>query len=158
LERERIQREEQQGLEQERIAREEAERQRLERERIQREEQQGLENERIAREQQESTSRNNNGSGATLLGCGKKPEREFDTEAIALIQIQINPDGEVTSALVAQSSGNNKLDKLAMKFARTCRFTDSANGETMTIKINFVQPGSQREREANQRVQQGLSP
>jgi TonB family protein len=71
----------------------------------------------------------------TLRGCGRKPEVDFDTSTSTLVHIRVSPGGSVTSASVAASSGDSELDRLALQWVRTCRFTSSPNGRVGQISV-----------------------
>jgi TonB family protein len=61
----------------------------------------------------------------------------------AAIQVQIDPQGGVTNATVAQSSGNTGLDAVAMQMARNATYSPAlANckpvASTYTFRVKFV--------------------
>ena len=88
------------------------------------------------------------------MGCGSKPKIDFKVEVRPVVSIQVSPGGSVTSASIVRSSGQSRLDRAALDFARSCRFTDSPNGRAGKIAVSFVQEGSQQEREAQERAEQ----
>jgi TonB family protein len=47
----------------------------------------------------------------------------------------VSPGGSVTSASVAASSGDSELDRLALQWVRTCRFTSSPSGREGEITV-----------------------
>jgi len=71
------------------------------------------------------------------LGCGPEPELELDKEVNVkpLVNIKVSPSGSVTAANIVQSSGNSKVDRVALDWARSCRFTDSPNGRAGKIRV-----------------------
>ncbi|WP_156800797.1 energy transducer TonB family protein [Dactylococcopsis salina] len=54
-----------------------------------------------------------------LLGCGSKPEINFEVEVRPIVSIQVNPGGSVTSATIARSSGKSRLDTGTSASTRT---------------------------------------
>jgi TonB family protein len=49
--------------------------------------------------------------------------RTSGTNGVALVRVQLDPTGQVTSAGVAQSTGNTSLDLVAVTMARDARYT-----------------------------------
>jgi TonB family protein len=72
------------------------------------------------------------------LGCGPKPKLELDKEVEVkpLVSIKVSPSGSVTTANIVRSSGQSKVDRVALDWARSCRFTDSPNGRAGKVRVD----------------------
>lgn len=65
------------------------------------------------------------------------------TSGTALVKVQLDPAGQVTSASVAQSAGNSSLDLVAVSMARDARYTPALHdckpiAGAYTFSVKFV--------------------
>ncbi len=64
------------------------------------------------------------------------------------IEFEVDKDGNVINARIAQSSGSTALDQAALDAVRRSSFTAGGQGRTHTIQMNFSIEGSERHRAA----------
>nr|MDJ0536395.1 TonB family protein [Xenococcaceae cyanobacterium MO_207.B15] len=115
-------------------------------------------------ENNSSTTENNNSTAANTISdkpkkplsisCKKNCRPKYPSglggaEGRAGIQLTIDANGNVINAAIAESNGNPKLDREALKAARRMKFS-SINRDRATVRINisFTVAGSDFERQA----------
>ncbi len=115
-------------------------------------------------ENNSSTTENNNSTAANTISdklkkplsisCQKNCRPKYPSalggaEGRAGIQLTIDANGNVINAAIAESNGNPKLDREALKAARRMKFS-SINRDRATVRINisFTVAGSDFERQA----------
>jgi TonB family protein len=87
----------------------------------------------------------------------KYPERarRRGVEGSPKVQFDVDENGKTTNVRLARSSGDSELDAAAVEQAREFRLKPSAAGRrNVQASANYVQKGSQREREVEERRRQ----
>jgi TonB family protein len=99
------------------------------------------------------------GTGSGRLACRecgkpKYPEkaRRRGVEGSTKVKLEVDERGNVTDVKVAQSSGNDDLDKEAVRAARRWKLKNPKGGtQGVVAKVDFALEGSQRARRAEER-------
>lgn len=99
------------------------------------------------------------GTGSGRLACRecgkpKYPEkaRRTGVEGSTKVKLEVDDKGNVTDVKVAQSSGNDDLDKEAVRAARRWKLKNPKGGtQGVVAKVDFALEGSQRARRAEER-------
>lgn len=99
------------------------------------------------------------GTGSGRLACRecgkpKYPEkaRRRGVEGSTKVKLEVDQRGNVTDVKVAQSSGNDDLDKEAVRAARRWKLKNPKGGtQGVVAKVDFALEGSQRARRAEER-------
>ncbi|MEM6256365.1 MAG: TonB family protein [Cyanobacteria bacterium P01_D01_bin.156] len=104
---------------------------------------------------QEPTRANSRRSQFGCRNCIRPdyPEAALDeaAEGEPQIEFEVDQDGNVISARLAQSSGSPALDQAALDAIRQSTFTAGGQGRSRTIAVDFSIEGTQRNRTARQR-------
>jgi len=97
----------------------------------------------------------------SAVGCEVKRKPQFPElladqgiEARAIIELIIDESGKVTNRKLVESSGYFTIDRAAMVAASSVICPPQSSQRRVRIAINFVQEGSEREREAFERQAQ----
>lgn len=99
------------------------------------------------------------GTGSGRLACRecgkpKYPEkaRRRGVEGSTKVKLEVDNKGNVTNVKLAQSSGNDDLDKEAVRAARRWKLKNPKGGtQGIVAKVDFALEGSQRARRAEER-------
>lgn len=70
------------------------------------------------------------------------------------IEFEVDEEGNVINAHIAQSSGNNAIDQAALEAIRRSTFTAGGQGRSRIIQVDFSIEGSERNRAAQSRGEQ----
>lgn len=99
------------------------------------------------------------GTGSGRLACRecgkpKYPEkaRRRGVEGSAKVKLEVDRRGNVTDVKIAESSGNDDLDKEAVRAARRWKLENTKGGtQGVVAKVDFALEGSERARRAEER-------
>ncbi|XWK89375.1 MAG: TonB family protein [Phormidium sp.] len=101
------------------------------------------------------TARRSGRGGGLRCVSECNPEYPSDLENVEgrpVIQFVVKADGSTAEPRLVESSGNNKLDEVAVEAVRKMRFAPPDEGiRTVKLAINFATSGSDFERQARER-------
>ncbi|MFB2877350.1 TonB family protein [Floridanema aerugineum] len=101
------------------------------------------------------TARRSGRGGGLRCVSECNPEYPSDLENVEgrpVIQFVVKADGSTAEPQLVESSGNNKLDEVAVEAVRKMRFAPADEGSrTVKLAINFATSGSDFERQARER-------
>ncbi len=100
------------------------------------------------------------GSGSSGLACRRCPAPEYppgaeNLEGRAVVDIDVDRDGNVNNVQIVESTGHDILDQSALETVKEkWKFTSSENGQRVRAAVNFATPGSDFYRQAREREHQ----